>query len=497
MKGWCFAMQNKDNDDIINDILKELELGKSEGSASVASSSDTDASESVSDIDNASEDTSVNAQEDSIDSTKFFSTEDASGKKAYDNADDASSEENSDTPNIRTAPNGNRSGRPSDGGNRNNPQGNGSKKKKKKKKKQRSRLPGVLILTTFIFAVSICLSLVIIAYGKEMWGIGKSENTHLVVIPEGATTEEIAVMLENDGIIKSADFFMLFSRLSKSDSLYIAGEHFVRPNMAYETIIDELTSIQTEKKESVSVTFPEGTTLIDASLILEENGVCSADDFMFYFNAGGLGFEFEDKLSTSSNLKFFKMEGFLFPDTYYFYKDMEPEQVCQKIYLNFDNKMTDERYARMEQLNLNLDQLITFASIVQQEAATSESMTLVASVFWNRINNADVFPKLQSDPTKKYAENVIKPNMQVYDQVIVDAYNTYEGAGLPPGPICNPGIEAIDAVLEAYPSEYFYFNANIYTGQIRYAKTLEEHNNNLAEVKAEYEAYEATAGQEE
>ncbi len=498
MKGWCFAMQNKDNDAIINDILKELELGKSDSSDSAADdfSSADNTSDSALNEDIISDGNIVNEQEDSIDSTKFFSTEEASNKETNEETDNNPTQDNSDAPNIRTAPNGSRNAHPSNAGNRNNAQSNGSKKKKKKKKKQRSRLPGVLILTTFIFAVSICLSLVIIAYGKEMWGIGKSENTHLVVIPEGATTEEIAIMLENDGIIKSADFFMLFSRLSKSDSLYIAGEHFVRPNMAYETIIDELTSIQTEKKESVSVTFPEGITLIDASLILEENGVCSADDFMFYFNAGGLGFEFEDKISTSSNLKFFKMEGFLFPDTYYFYKDMEPEQVCQKIYLNFDNKMTDERYARMEQLNLNLDQLITFASIVQREAATSEAMTLVASVFWNRLNNSDVFPKLQSDPTRIYAEDVIKPNMEVYDQVLVDAYNTYEGAGLPPGPICNPGVEAIDAVLEAYESEYFYFNANIYTGQTRYAKTLEEHNNNLAEVKAEYEEYEANLEQE-
>lgn len=357
------------------------------------------------------------------------------------------------------------------------------KKKKKKKKKPRNRLPGVLILTTFIFAVSICLALVIIAYGKDMLGIGKSETTHLIVIPEGATTEDISLMLEEDGIIKSPEFFQLFARLSKSDSKYIAGEHFLRPNMAYETIIQELTSIENEKKETVDVTFPEGITLYDAAVLLEEKGVCAADDFIFYFNAGGLGFEFEDKLSASSNLKFYRMEGFLFPDTYYFYKDMEPEQVCQKIYLNFDNKMTDERYQRMEELNLTLDQLITFASIVQKEAANMDSMTLVASVFWNRLNNSDTFPLLQSDPTKNYAENVIKPHMEVYDQVMIDAYNTYVGAGLPPGAICNPGLEAIDAVLEAFESEYFYFIANIYTGQTYPAKTLEEHEANRAMVE--------------
>ncbi|MBQ8296416.1 MAG: endolytic transglycosylase MltG [Ruminococcus sp.] len=373
---------------------------------------------------------------------------------------------------------------------------NGSKNKKKKRKKKRSRLPGVLILTTFIFAVSICLSLVIIAYGKDMLGIGKSEKTQRIVIPDGATTEDIARILENDGIIKSPEFFKLFSRLSNSDSAYIAGEHFVRPNMAYETIIQELTSLESEKKESVEVTFPEGITLYEAAEILEENGVCSVDDFLFNFNAGDLGFAFEDRLSPPSSLRFYRMEGFLFPDTYFFYKDMDPEQVCMKIYVNFDNKMTEERYQKMEQLNLSLDQLITFASIVQREAATMDSMTMVASVFWNRLNNPDIFPQLQSDPTRLYAENVIKPHMDVYDQAIIDAYNTYVGTGLPPGPICNPGIEAIDAVLAAFESEYFYFIANVNTGQTYFSATLEEHEAYQAQIEQDIAAAKESEAQE-
>lgn len=349
------------------------------------------------------------------------------------------------------------------------------RKKKKKRKKKRSRLPGVIILTTFIFAVSVCLSLVIIAFGRDMLGIGKSENTHLIVIPEGATTEEISILLKNEGIIKSPECFQLFSRLRKSDSLYIAGEHFVRPNMAYETIINELTSMDEEKEqETIEVTFPEGSTLFESAYILEDNGVCSADDFIFYFNSGGLGFDFENKLPTDASLKFYRMEGYLFPDTYFFYENMSPEQVCQKIYLNFDNKMTDERYARMESLGLSLDQLITFASIVQKEAANTDTMTLVASVFWNRLRNSADFPLLQSDPTSNYAE-FVRTKMDVYDKTIVDAYDTYVGPGLPPGAICNPGIEAIDAVLEAFESNYFYFIANIYTGQTYFSETLDEH----------------------
>lgn len=477
-------MPNKDNNDIINDILNEIDKKKS---------SPPSESAPVQRENNPAADNPVRKSPES-DRTASVSAQKAPSHEAVSDNNPA---HQSDV-RIRKAP-----------ANKNAPSdakiddlhksNNGKNNKKKKKKKKRSRLPGVLILTTFIFAVSISLSLVIIAYGKEMLGIGKSETTHLIVVPEGATTEEIAEMLVEDKIIKSPEFFKLFSRLRKADAAYIAGEHFVRPNMAYETIINELTSVESTQNESVEVTFPEGITLIDAAYILEENQVCSADDFLFYFNAGGLGFNFENRLNLNSNLKFYRMEGFLFPDTYYFYIDMEPEQVCQKIYLNFDNKMTEERYKRMEELNLNLDQLITFASIVQREAATTDSMTMVASVFWNRLNNPDQFPLLQSDPTTNYAENVIKPHMEVYDQVMIDAYDTYKGTGLPPGPICNPGIEAIDAVLAAVESDYFYFYANINTGMTYFAATLEEHNANIEMVDqqiAEAEAASAAAAQE-
>lgn len=370
------------------------------------------------------------------------------------------------------------------------------KGKKRKRKRKRNRLPGVLILTVFIFAVSICLSLVIIAFGKDMLGIGKGDTTHLIVVQEGETTEQIAQMLQEEGIIKSPECFKLFMKLRKSNDTYIAGEHFLSPNMAYETIISKLTDYEEEEKETVEVTFPEGITIYDAANILEENGVCSAEDFIFYFNSGGYGFEFEQRLPVDTSLKFNRMEGYVFPDTYYFYSNMDPEQVCQKIYNNFNSKMTDERYAQMEKLGLSLDQLITFASIVQKEAASVDTMTLVASVFWNRYNNQDIFPLLQSDPTSNYANDVIKPHMEVYDETIIDAYDTYKGAGLPPGAICNPGLEAIDAVLANFQSPYFYFIANINTGQTYFSETLEEHEANQAIVEEQYaeqKAAEATA----
>ncbi len=370
---------------------------------------------------------------------------------------------------------------------------NPSHGKKKKKKKKRSRLPGILILTTFIVAASICLSLVIIAFGKDILGIGKDDTTHLLIIQEGASTDEIAAMLENEGIISSPECFKLFSRLRKSDNLYLAGEHFVRPNMAYETIIDELTSVHEDEKVSVQVTFKEGWNLYQIANELEKNEVCSASDFIFYFNSGGYGFSFEDRLPNDTTLKLNRMEGYAFPDTYFFYQDMDPVQVCQKIYLNFENKLSEDRIKKMEKLGLSLDELITLASIVQAEAPDKDTMVMVASVFWNRLRNADVFPKLQSDPTKNYAYDVVSRHLEVYDKNTVDAYDTYQSAGLPPGAIGNPGLEAIDAVLTDMKTNYYYFMANIYTLRTEFSETLEEHEAYQAEIEQEMREYEASS----
>lgn len=373
--------------------------------------------------------------------------------------------------------------------------------KKKKKKKRRNRLPGVLILTVFIFAVSICLSLVIIAFGKDMFGIGKSETTHLIVVPEGATTEEIAILLNEEGIISSPKCFQLFTKFRKTEDVYIAGEHFVRPNMAYETIIANLTTLEEEEKEPVDVMIPEGYNIFEVANRLQEMEVCSAEDFIFYFNSGGFGYEFENKLpaNNTTTLKFKRMEGYVFPDTYRFTKGMDPEQVCQKIYLNFDKKMTSERYEKMEKLGLSLDRLITFASIVQKEAASPDVMSHVAGVFWNRLNNpdAETVGMLQSDPTSNYANKVIRPNMDVYDKSIIDAYDTYISSGLPPGAICNPGLDAIDAVLANMQTDDYYFVANIYTGETRFSKTQAEHDEKIAVIREEEAEYERMLAEQE
>lgn len=364
--------------------------------------------------------------------------------------------------------------------------GKSSGRKRKKRRKHRSaRVYGVLIMLTLIFVISITLAIGIIEVGKDMLGINGTETLVVFNIPEGATTADIAEDLGEAGIIRIPKAFIYFTRLSQEDANFIPGDHQISSAMAYEALISELTGASLEEdRDYVDVMFPEGITLQDAAMKLEEAEVCDASRFLYFFNAGGLGYDFENYLPTgSSKLKFNKMEGYLFPDTYNFYKGMEPDDVCRRIYVNFNTKMTPEYYDRMEELGITLDEMVTLASMIQAEAANESEMKDISSVFWNRLNRPNELPKLQSDPTRKYVELTIKPNIGLADDVIFDAYDTYVCTGLPAGAIGNPGLAAIEAALYPNDTNYCYFYANIDTGVTYFAETLEEHNANIDMVR--------------
>ncbi len=362
------------------------------------------------------------------------------------------------------------------------------KKKKETKKKKSNHLARLIALLAVIVVISVSLSAVIISFGRDMLGVGRSSETVVVTVQDGATVNDIAQMLKDDGIIKNPKFFRLFSKISKTDSLFIAGDHEVRADMAYETLIKALTSDAISDENAVSVTFVEGTTLPEAAEALEIEGVCNADDFIEAFNkADNYGLEYEKHMPAfSNNSKFYKMEGYLFPDTYTFYKDMSPDLVCQKILKNFDSKITPDMYAKMDSEKMSLDDVIILASIVQKEAGTAQDMPLVASVFLNRLKNSNTYPRLQSDATSTYVEDTIKPHISEIDQELFDAYDTYTCTGLPAGAICNPGLDAINAVLNPAKTDYFYFYSDMKTGETFFAETYEEHLANIDKVNEKY-----------
>lgn len=341
--------------------------------------------------------------------------------------------------------------------------------RKKKKFKIWMLILGLAIVTVAVFCATVILHI-----GKELYGIDKSEEPITITIPSGANTADIGEILKENGIIQYPELFRLISKMQGADALYKEGSHDVKANMPYETIIVELQ--KESVRDTVDVTFKEGLTMGECAKLLEESGVCGADAFIEAFNSDS-GYNFE-QLVTENDLRTFRLEGCVFPDTYRFYKDAEPVQVVQKIKSNFAEKVNPNMIGRMNDVGMSFQEVITLASIVQLESGVSSEMKNVAGVFLNRLNSSE-YPRLESDPTKKYLTRTEGVGGLTVTQEMSDAYDTYVGEGLPPGPVCNPGIDAIEAVLYPVESDYYFFCSNLDTREFFYAKTLSEHEANL------------------
>ncbi|MCC8195991.1 MAG: endolytic transglycosylase MltG [Ruminococcus sp.] len=347
------------------------------------------------------------------------------------------------------------------------------KKKKKKRRKRNYTAYGGIVLATFVLCASILISLFIIVVIRDVLGIEDNDNQFTIYVEEGSSTWDIAEQLYDEGVIQYKEVFVAFARIMGADGNMYPGDLDVAYNMSYADIIDDLMEAR-ESKETVTITFIEGITLYEAAQLLEDNGVCDADEFIYTFNSTAFGYDYEQYVSSES-LKLYKYEGFLFPDTYEFYVGDTAYNVAKKIRERTDEILTSDVIARAEEIGYSLEEVVILASIVQKEAGSTDDMPSVASVFINRLNNPEQYPRLQSDATTAYIDNIITQVMTVSSQSICDAYDTYTCLGLPVGAICNPGEDAINAVLYANETDYYYFCTNPETDVAYFASTYDEH----------------------
>jgi UPF0755 protein len=352
--------------------------------------------------------------------------------------------------------------------------------RRRRKKSSAKQLIIALLLAAVIVSLSVLGAAFILGVGQEFMGIGRGDSEIVLDIPGDLSTEELSDILLTQGIIGNKEYFSYFARVRSLGNV-VSGFHEFRPNMTYGEIADELQSSATddEEKIEVRVTFPEGIRLTEAAKRLEDAGVCSADEFLTQFNSLELGYGFEERTETKL-YEFYRMEGYCFPDTYNFYKDENVKSVVQKIFRNTESKLTPDIIARAADLGLTQDELLTFASIVQREVPSLSDMRTVASVFWNRENDDTFYPKrIESCTTSPYINEVILEYADYADQNMIEAYDTYTIIGLPPGPICNPGLDAINAVLYPADTTYLYFCSNLDTKETFFANTLDEQEENM------------------
>lgn len=314
---------------------------------------------------------------------------------------------------------------------------------------------------------------------NDIYGIFSSEGESVQIeITSGTTVTEIADILEENNIIDYPLIFRGYVKYQNAGSSLYPGLYQLNENSDYNTILSTLKD-PTKNLGLISFVIPEGQNIMDVATSLEEKSICSADKFLSVINDPSVYSDYSfTKYLTDDELQnhYYAMEGYVFPATYSISNDSTVEEIA-RMFLDTTDKKLSSLISDIENSGYSMDEVMTIASIIQAEAGSTEDMVLISSVLHNRLNNSKSYNRLECDPTKKYAEQLeLQGNASSAE---ANKYNTYNSYGLPPGPICNPGMDAIESALSPVDTDYMYFCANIQTKECYYATTLEEHNQNL------------------
>ena len=308
----------------------------------------------------------------------------------------------------------------------------------------------------------------------------------MIVIRSGDTTGDIAENLKNAGLIKNTLTFSIMSKFNGFDGGYLAGTHFLTPDLTY----DEMMYLLCQEPEVVRITFPEDITYQGIKEKLKKAGLSFNEKHLDEcMNSPDLfvNYSFVSAISTNEDRDFI-LSGYLFPDTYDFDMNASEEEIISTFLRNMNNKLYDEFYERAAKLGMSMDEVITLASLIQMETTDKTDMLYISAVFHNRLNSED--PDMQflgSCASINYLRE--KAGMShVWAATSQDLewdnpYNTYYYRGLPPGPICMPSLDAIQAALYPEPNCNFMYFCAKGDGHTAFAMTKEEHEENVEKYK--------------
>jgi UPF0755 protein len=320
-----------------------------------------------------------------------------------------------------------------------------------------------------------------------MAAVDPTDSTRVTVsIPPGSTATDIGAELQQQGLIRSSLFFRVAADQAGVGSSLAAGDYELSKSMTTPEIIQVLA--KGEVKRGLVATIPEGWRSEQIADRLQATGFASRDDFLNAVRTPQAvpGFDVVPQPSPP------RLEGYLFPETYEVAQQVSGSRAAELMLRMFSRRMGDALRAPTDS-KLSPAQVITLASIVEREAKVPSERATIASVYLNRL--AKDMP-LQADPTVQYAVATRDGaaaakydywrNLSPDDLSIDSPYNTYAHTGLPPGPICNPGEASIRAVLQPAQTDFLYFVAKTDgSGTHLFAKTLDEHNANVARVKSQ------------
>ncbi|WP_130863694.1 endolytic transglycosylase MltG [Bacilliculturomica massiliensis] len=289
-----------------------------------------------------------------------------------------------------------------------------------------------------------------------------------VTIPSGTGTGGIAQILEEKGLISSAAVFKFQSRSKGYDGKYKAGEYSLTASMSMTEIMDALVS---GNVNTMRFTIPEGYTVKQTRDKLAAEGLVNGDLFDQEVASGQFDYRFLDGAPSGEN----RLEGYLYPETYDVFTTANEHDIINRMLAQFDKIFTDEFYSRARERNLSVNEVLTIASMIERETRVDSERAKVASVIYNRLEQGR---KLQIDATVQYALGEQKERLLYKDLEIDSPYNTYKIEGLPPGPICSPGVASIKAALYPEDTDYlFYVLKPELNGEHNFAETEKQFQN--------------------
>lgn len=387
------------------------------------------------------------------------------------------------------------------------------RKRRPKMKKGYGLLGIPHILSTVVWALvvlAVGFSLGRLAWvcASDVLAFGKNPMEAVINIQLDDDTSDVANKLKDAGLIRYPQLFALYMDFSGNDALAV-GEHRLSAMIYDYHAIKTALSPKTSARQTVEVVIPEGYTCAQIFSLLEEKSVCTAAELEEYAANGDLN-EYWFLQGVQRGDKYC-LEGYLFPDTYQFYKGHDPELVLEKMLDNFDYRFTDIMMEKMESLNDRLEatlrsrgygdsyieahrftirEVVIVASMIERETANGAESYDISSVIYNRLTNPANYPYLNIDATVIYGMGGSKidpvtgealPLTQADTQVDTP-YNTYTRKGLIPGPISNPGRNSLDAALDPNETDYYYYVYNPSAGGHKFARNAREHEQNKASI---------------
>lgn len=316
------------------------------------------------------------------------------------------------------------------------------------------------LLLTFALFISLISAAAIGVFAYFLFETGDMGEEKDIIINRGTSVSKVAYHLQNEGIILRPKLFYILLRVTNGEQRVRAGEFRFTEGMS---ILDALYVLYYDEPIVHQVTIPEGWTIKQIADILVESALIDKNKF--------LKLTLSSEAASQFNLDAPSLEGFLFPDTYFFSKVDGDKIIIETMVKRFFSKFT-EKYAKAARaMGFSSLELVTLASIIEKETGVSEERELISSVFHNRLKKN---MRLQSDPTTIYGIPNFNGNLTRADLKKKTPYNTYKMRGLPIGPISNPGWASLKAALEPATTNYFYFVSNNQGGHI-FSKSYAEH----------------------